>query len=354
MISTTTLILYGGAHAVVDAACAALVFGLVASHHFDAGMGGVVFVLYNLLAFGLQPLLALAVDRRQCYRQAAVVGCAVTGAAMLLPGSLAMWAVCVAGVGNALFHLGAGSIALRLQPGSAGPAGIFVAPGGVGLFLGIVLGEHGFSAFWTGAVALGALAVLLLVHVVPLPPPREKPEIVCGPGKLILLLLLCSVAMRSLVGLALGVPWRPSPMLATGLVAAAAAGKGLGGVLADRFGWMRVALCAPLAAVPLLLCATSWHAEAVAAMFLVSATMPVALAAVAKSLPREPAFAFGLTAFALLVGGLPALTAAGPLFGLREPLAVAALGCGLALYFGLRLSQTTADRIRTTRDSLPR
>jgi hypothetical protein len=71
---------------------------------------------YGLLAFGLQPLLALAVDSRQWYRQAAATGCALTAVAMIVPGSLPVLAVCVAGVGNALFHLGGGSVGLRLKP----------------------------------------------------------------------------------------------------------------------------------------------------------------------------------------------------------------------------------------------
>lgn len=63
--------------------------------------------------------------------------------------------------------------------------------------------------------------------------PRDRPERPCGRGRLILLLLLSSVAMRSLLGLALSFPWTWL------LVLAGALGKGFGGVLADRFGWMR-------------------------------------------------------------------------------------------------------------------
>jgi len=257
---------------------------------------------------------------------------------MLVPGSLPIPAVCVAGAGNALFHLGGGSVGLRLKPGFAAPAGIFVAPGAVGLFLGTLLGESGFSALWAGALLLGMFSVLLLAHEAPVLQPRDRPERPLGRGKLIVLLLLTSVAMRSLLGLALSFPWTSAPALAPLLVLSAALGKGWGGVMADRFGWMRTALCALLMSIPLLMFGTASHVEKILAMFLVATTMPVALAAISESLPREPAFAFGLASFALLVGALPGFSHVRPLAGLREPMVAAVLVCGLALCLGLRLA----------------
>ena len=340
MTAARALSLYGSAHAAVDGACAALVFGLFASGHCDPRLFIALAAAYNLLAFGLQPLLALAIDGRRDYRHAAAAGCALTAAAMLLPGSLAILAVCLAGVGNAIFHLGAGSLALRIRPGCATPAGIFVAPGAIGLFLGTVLGQSRFSALWAAAPVLGAFAVLLLRHEAPAFQRRDDaPAQPIGPGRLMLLLLLSSIAMRSLLSLALGLPRAPGPALVPLMVLAAALGKAFGGVLADRFGWMRMALWAPLLSMPLLMFGTASHAEKIAAMFLVSATMPVALAAVAEAFPREPAFAFGLTAAALLVGALPALTPAPAFLGIGAAMAAAALVCALALCGGLRLAR---------------
>jgi hypothetical protein len=86
------------------------------------------------------------------------------------------------------------------------------------------------------------------------------------------------------------------------------------------------------------MCADCGGAEKIPAMLLVATTMPVALAAVSESLPREPAFAFGLTGFALLVGALPAFSHLRPLAGIREPMVAAVLVCALSLLFGLRLA----------------
>jgi hypothetical protein len=182
-------------------------------------------------------------------------------------------------------------------------------------------------------------SVLLLVHQAPVLPPRDRPERPLGRGRLILLLLLISVAMRSLLGLALSFPWT-APLL----VLAGALGKGLGGVLANRFGWMRTAVCSLTMSIPLLMFGTASHVEKILAMLLVATTMPVALAAVSESLPREPAFAFGLTAFALLVGVLPGFSHLRPLASMREPMVAALLVCALALSVGLRLGRLSHSR----------
>jgi hypothetical protein len=96
--------------------------------------------------------------------------------------------------------------------------------------------------------------------------------------------------------------------------------------------------------IPLLMFGTASHVEKMLAMFLVATTMPVALAAVSKSLPGEPAFAFGLTGFALLVGALPGFSHLRPLVSLREPMVAAVLVCALALCIGLRLGHLSHSR----------
>ena len=127
------------------------------------------------------------------------------------------------------------------------------------------------------------------------------------------------------LGLAFSFPWTSSPVSPALMVLAGALGKGLGGVLADRFGWMRTAVCTLTMSIPLPMFGTASHVEKMLAMFLVATTMPVALAAVSESLPREPAFAFGLTGIALLVGALPGFSQVRPLAGMRDPMVAAVL-----------------------------
>src|SRR5207244_4404688 len=104
-------------------------------------------VLYNVIAFGGQPLAGLVVDRFRRPRAAAVCGTALMIAALLLQ-SAPVAAVVLAGAGSALFHVGAGALALCATPGRAEGPGLFAAPGVVGLAVGGALAAsgHAFAA----------------------------------------------------------------------------------------------------------------------------------------------------------------------------------------------------------------
>ena len=95
---------------------------------------------------------------------------------VLAPGPIAPLAtMIVAGVGNALFHLGAGGLVLRSAGGRATPAGVFVAPGALGLGLGMWMGRTGRGSTFPIYVAL-AFAVIALITL-------DKPALKWEPSK---------------------------------------------------------------------------------------------------------------------------------------------------------------------------
>ena len=133
---------YGLGHAAVDATCAALLFAAATSGRIPARQAVFAFLLYNVVAFALQPAFGMLVDRWRVARPAAILGGLLTATALplsLLP-RMALAGVVVAGLGNAIFHVAGGSISLRLAPGRASAPGIFVAPGAAGLAVGALLG----------------------------------------------------------------------------------------------------------------------------------------------------------------------------------------------------------------------
>ena len=334
-VSYQTLALYALAHAAVDAACATLALS-------QPGTTTLHVLLYNLLAFGLQPLLAPAIDERRCYRQAAVLGCILTGLAFPLAGRLALPALCLAALGNALLHLGGGAVSLLLKPGSAMPPGLFVAPGGIGLMLGTMVAGNGSGspAIWGFGLALLALALLLLNSRAP----ASRPSLaVTGAHRATLFLLLAAIALRSFAGLALVAGCQGSTRTVCLLALAASLGKAAGGWLADRVGWLAAGVGAPLLALLLL----PWHShadlEAVLALGLLSVSMPVTLAAVGRTHPQEPSFSFGLTALALLCGGLPSFSPSSTAIAGRLPIFAATGLCAACVYLGLRLSGSEAQ-----------
>ncbi len=327
---------YSVAHALVDGACAAMLFALIASGPNNL-QNLVPFVLiYDVIAFSLQPIFGLLVDALKAPAQVAAVGIVLVVASILMMKTPLLAAV-TAGIGNAVFHVGGGFVSLKLAPGKATLPGIYVAPGALGLTIGILIGKSGGFVAWPFILLLLVSAVLILGLPRPeFPAPRPLP------GNLrwfetVIMLLLVSVVIRSLVGQSLVLPWKSDPALLLALTMAVVLGKALGGILADRFGWSVVALSGLALSAFLLTFFAPHPALAIAGTFLFNLSMPVTLACLADVLPGKSGFAFGLTALALIVGALPAFTPLHTLTGAAGFIFAAILVSIAALYGGLRL-----------------
>ncbi|MEW6350151.1 MAG: hypothetical protein AB1646_13880 [Thermodesulfobacteriota bacterium] len=306
----TNLTAYGITHAAVDFTCAGIVFSLPTVHGVGPDDFYALVLLYNFLAFGFQPMCGRFCDWLGRPRRIAELGCLLTAFAALFAGgdSPFLWVV-MAGVGNSLFHVGAGTICLALTPGRAAAPGIFVAPGAVGLTLGILLGKAGYFNPWIAFVAL--LLLSSAMDFIALPEPDYEPRPVPGSAGLFVLafvLLFTAVALRSLVGMAVSFPWKTNLDLLAALTIAVAAGKAAGGWLADRYGWSRIAVGALVVSAPLVAFGVHYPPVAIAGMFLFNMPMAVTLTAIVALLPGKPGLGFGLTCLALFLGMLPALT----------------------------------------------
>ena len=334
---------YTVTHAAVDAACAVLLWTAYEDGRLSASAAWSAFFAYNLLAFAVQPLVGLAADRLRLGRGAAAGGALLTATAAavaLVPG--AIWtAVVLAGLGNAVFHVGGGVVSLRAAPGRAGPVGVFVAPGAAGWPSASsparpALRRGRWSRRWSSSPPPwpsspppGSDAAAPATSARP-PQPRWRapawPSWRC-----------CSsvVGVRAFVGLTLVLPWKSDLVLLAALTAAVVTGKAAGGLLADRFGWRRVAVTALVASLPLLALGASSPVAGVAGVLLFNMTMPVTLAAVAAVLPRgNEGFAFGLTCLALFCGSAPSLMG-WPLASAPWLLAALILPAAAALWFAL-------------------
>ena len=118
--------------------------------------------------------------------------------------------------------------------------------------------------------------------------------------------LLISVAVRSLGGLIVGWVHRDAAGVLWGLAIAAFAGKAAGGVVADRWGWVKVSVLALLLSAPLLSFVVGKAPLAVSGMLLFQMTMPVTLLAVYRVFPGEW-FAGPLAILVLILSGVAAL-----------------------------------------------
>jgi MFS transporter, FSR family, fosmidomycin resistance protein len=339
-----TVGLYGLTHAFVDACCAAILFAAVRDARLAGALVPLAFVLYDLGAFAIQPLLGLAGDHLADTRLAAAAGCAMVVAAMPLafaPGGI--WpAVLLAGVGNAVYHLGAGIVVLRATPGTAAAIGVFVAPGAAGLTAGTALAKAGL-AVWPLAAVLAALA--FVVVVVPALPRRVASARTAVPASrtmVAVLLVLLVVAARSATGAMVTLAWKSQPLLLAALTAGIVGGKALGGLLADRLGRVAIGAGALVVSLPLLMAGVASPAAGIAGMLAFNMTMPITLVAVSDTLGR-PGFGFGLTCLALVTGVLPSVAGlAMPALG-GAALTVTVLGSAALLAAALRLAEPARD-----------
>jgi len=330
-MKVTNLVSYGLAHAVVDASCAAILFSFLSYSSFLY-----LVILYSLLAFALQPIFGLIIDKLKVPRFSAILGVALVGLAIIFSG-FPQFAIVLAGLGNAIFHVGGGTISLNLTPKKATAPGIFVAPGALGLFVGTIIGKLGYFVKWEFILLIIFICIILFFTKIPkINYKQEKAK--TNYFELILLLLLVSIVIRSFIGLVLVFPWKTQLVLAVILTLSVVLGKAFGGILADKFGFKKIAVISLILSAPLLAFSTNNVVLAILAIFLFNITMPITLVAISNILPGRPGFAFGLTCLALIIGTILVYFGAGAVAS-NFFIFVIIIISALSIYLALKLTK---------------
>lgn len=288
---------YAAAHFAVDFCCGLLLF-----RFFPARSDWVLaLLLYNFCAFALQLPFGILADRLNRNHWVAAVGMLLAAAAFCFFRRMPV-AVVMAGCGNALFHIGGGIEALNYSVHKAFRLGIFVAPGAMGLFLGIRLGKTELL-YWPAPLLLAAAAGFLLIagRKATFNSPPALPRL--RPG---LWALFGVVVLRSYLGFCMRFPWNDGFYSALAVAAVTVLGKVAGGFLLDRIGYLPAAFFSLLAAACCLL-RPDWPVLGLLGLFFFQMTMPVTLWAAARCCPGAKGFSFGLLTFALFLGFLPVL-----------------------------------------------
>ena len=301
------LLLNSVSHLLVDALCAATIFGPVSR----SGDLGLMILFYNTLAFSTQCVVGLAADRIRRHPPMAAFSMLLVVAGFALPVP-AVLRILLVGLGNSGFHVAGGCMTLERSEGKAGPLGVFVAPGAIGLTLGILRPALG-PVF---AALLAVAASLTIPMASRAPAIEEQPPIPAKKTGVILpvLLLTAAVAVRAVGGSAVSFPWKTTAALTLLLTLSVWAGKTAGGFVCDRLGPGRSAwISVPTAAVLIAFCA-SWMLPSLAGQLALNLTMPVTLWLLYRAMPDSPGFAFGLAASALWPGTIAGqwITLTGP------------------------------------------
>jgi FSR family fosmidomycin resistance protein-like MFS transporter len=225
---------------------------------------------------------------------------------LFVPGSYLWLAVAMTGLGNTIFHIGAGVRSMRATPWRAAGPGLFIAPGAVGVALARGFGAQSAFPMWPvlGGLALAAiLAVVLAPNRLPAPlaPAPKRPA---WPW-LVIGLLVVAIVLRSFIGLRVVGTFSAHADWAWPLAIATLAGKAFGGVVADRWGWLRCAVVALGLSAVLFVTAGEVLVLAALAVLLFQSVTGVTLAALWRTMPRWPGVAFGVNCTALFIGCVP-------------------------------------------------
>ena len=337
-------------HFVVDFACVSTMLCAVSRVLGESGQGSMEVValsilLYDIVAFTLQLPIGIALDQLDKNSYAALLSYALVGAGVILslvPIALLEWpAILLLAIGNALFHSAGGLSVLNISQKHAGPSGIFIATGAIGVFLGTQSAQMERLQ-----IAFSLLVLLFLCALITLVVQKVNKKYwnvhnvsfdiseLSFNTLLAIALLSFVVALRSYVGMVMAFPWKSEMLLLVLSILGVFAGKALGGVVADRIGFRTTAIFSLIVAATLFV--PSWEIPVMGLLgvFFFNFTMSITLASLANILPNAKGTAFGLASFSLAVGALPALAG----FRIEHPLMLSAMSLVSAFALGVGLT----------------
>jgi len=327
---------YSLTHFLVDFACALFMF-----HYAMASPDGIFFVLiYNFCAFALQMPFGLFVDYWNRNAVVAAIGCFFISMAFLLSSFLGC-AVFLIGIGNALFHVGAGTDVLNSSTEKSALLGVFVSPGAFGIFFGTMYGAKDLLLFRFYPFLMILVGVLiLLLDYLPEKNLHSRNVQVSFEGinirdaLIAVLSFFLVVCVRSYLG-GLKFIWGTKWYWSYFLICAVVFGKMLGGILSDKLGIERVAVISTaLSAVCFF--ASDYPVLGVIGILCFNMTMPITLWAIAKVFKNARGFSFGLLTLALFLGFLPGYFKAETTFHKPIETGIIAVASLVILWMGLK------------------
>ena len=218
-------------------------------------------------------------------------------------------ACAIAGIGNAMFHVGGGIDVLNISNKKATLSGIFVSTGAMGIFLGGKSGSIGFNKYYIIVIALILSAILLLCLFKQIKEKVKNEKVIIpkiNSNEIIAIIcLIITVCIRGYVGLILAFEWKSNFVLALISICAVVFGKMLGGIIGDKIGFTKTSLISLLVSAICFLFAFNNSILGIFAILFFNMTMPVTLTALSNILFYNKGMAFGLLTLALFIGAVP-------------------------------------------------
>lgn len=300
--------IYSIIHFIVDLACAVLVSNFVTQ---KMGQGTKLFIailIYNFFAFAMQLPIGIVADKINKNAICSAVGCLLVAVAFGFA-NYGIIACLIAGIGNAMFHVGGGIDVLNISDKKATLSGIFVSTGAMGIFLGGKSVSIGFDKYYIVVLILliSVIALFWLYNQIKDKVKNEKVIIpkINSTEIIAIACLIFTVIVRGYVGLILSFEWKSNFMLALISIFAVVFGKMLGGIIGDRIGFMKISLISLIASAFLFIFAFNNSVIGILAILFFNMTMPITLTALSNILFNNKGMAFGLLTVALFIGAVP-------------------------------------------------
>ena len=300
--------IYSIIHFIVDLSCAILVGNLV-THKMGEGINLFIAIfIYNFFAFAMQLPIGIIADKINKNTICSAVGCLLVAVAFGFS-SYGIIACLIAGIGNAMFHVGGGIDILNISDKKATLSGIFVSTGAMGVFLGGKSLSIGFNQYYMVILIL-LISVIALFWLYKQIKDKVKNENVIIPkiSKTEIIAISCmifTVVVRGYVGLILSFEWKSNFILALISVFAVVFGKMLGGIIGDKIGFMKISIISLIVSAFLFIFAFNNSIIGILAILFFNMTMPITLTALSNILFNNKGMAFGLLTVALFIGAIP-------------------------------------------------
>ena len=313
-------------HLLADGICACGVMMMSNQLISDIEVCGII-VLYDVLAFGTQPLTGRWVDENDSRPfglklAAALLVCGALISALPTTPTIIMVAmgVILLGMGNSFFHVYGGRYVAAASHNDIRAMGVFVSTGAVGLAIGI-----GFNSPILLTAFLLVFIVLSIFHLrstysqdavvhlelspIHSAPPKSSVRVLSTVPILYLSCLMLVVTGRAFIGevapsLHISVPSIRTPLTLVGVSVIVMLGKAAGGFLSKRWGVKEV-FCVSMLLSSLAFLMCPWnYVFVLLTLFLINLSMPCTLYLATKAVPGREGWTFGLLAMALLPGFL--------------------------------------------------
>ena len=314
-------------HLLVDGICSCGVMMLSSQIISDTGSYAII-VLYDILAFGTQPLTGRWVDERDAGSHKLKLTIVLLASGTLvstIPTSMTILTVIsgaiLLGMGNSLFHVYGGKYVAVASQNDIRAMGIYVSTGAVGLAIGL-----GFSSPMLLAIFVFSFIALSVLHLHMADGQKAtarqealsfvgidaKPSFVRQRSAVPALYLSCLmlvVAGRGCIGeslptLHISLPSVSTPLMMVIVSAIVMLGKAAGGFMSKWWGVRKLFVSSMLLGATSFLMSPLHEVFVLSTLLLINLSMPCTLFLATKAVPEREGWTFGLLAMALLPGYL--------------------------------------------------